>query len=111
MADDGDPLDILVLNEEPLIAGCLLKVTLAGVIEAKETEDGKSVRNDRLFGFALRKETPTSLESMGVNGKTLKEIEYFFKSYNKLTGKKFKIVKQAGRGKAIGLSKRPQRSF
>jgi inorganic pyrophosphatase len=53
-AEDGDPLDIFILNEEPLVPGCLLKVTVAGVIKAKQIEDGKSVRNDRVFGFALR---------------------------------------------------------
>ena len=26
LAADGDPLDVLILNEEPLISGCLLKV-------------------------------------------------------------------------------------
>ena len=105
-AEDGDPLDILILNEESLVPGCLLKVTVAGVIKAKQTEDGKSVRNDRLFGFALRKETPSSLESMGINQKTLEEIEYFFKSYNKLEGKKFKILGQSGRSKALAIIKK-----
>jgi inorganic pyrophosphatase len=104
-ADDGDPLDILILNEEPLVPGCLLKVTLAGVIKAKQTEDGENVRNDRLFGFALAKETPTSMESIGVSQKTLKEIEYFFKSYNKLEGKKFKLLGQSGKSKALAIVK------
>jgi inorganic pyrophosphatase len=110
-ADDGDPLDILVLNEEPLVPGSLLKVNLAGVIKAKQTEDGESVRNDRLFGFALRKATPTSLEQMGADGKTLEEIEYFFKSYNKLEGKKFKIIGQSGRSPAMAIVKKAAKAF
>lgn len=110
-ADDGDPLDILILNEEPLIPGCLLKVRIAGAIKAKQSEDGESMRNDRLFGFALEKEAPTSMDSMGISGKTLKEIEYFFKSYNKLQGKKFKILGQSGKTKALGIVKKATDQF
>ena len=34
VADDGDPIDVLVFNEEPLVAGCLLHVKPVGVIKA-----------------------------------------------------------------------------
>src|SRR6478672_5539871 len=57
-ADDGDPLDILILNEEPLFPGCLVKARAIAVIEAEQTEkDGKKERNDRLIGMAIAKET------------------------------------------------------
>src|SRR5262249_11212882 len=54
-AEDGDPVDVLVLTEEPAFAGCVLPVRLLGVIEAEQTEGGKTVRNDRLVGAV---ETP-----------------------------------------------------
>src|SRR5438045_736720 len=54
-AEDGDPLDVLVLMDEPAFSGCLLAVRLLGVIQAEQTEQGKTVRNDRLIGMA---ETP-----------------------------------------------------
>src|SRR5437016_5609685 len=57
LADDGDPLDILILNEEPLFSGCALKVKLLGAIKAEQTEDGKTVRNDRLLGQAFGEES------------------------------------------------------
>jgi inorganic pyrophosphatase len=92
LGDDGDPLDILVLNQEPLISGCLLKGRLLGVIKVKQTEKGKTFRNDRLVGLAIPKETPTALENFTLDKKTLKEIEYFFIAYNKLDGKTLKIL-------------------
>jgi inorganic pyrophosphatase len=46
---DGDPLDILVLNDEPSPVGTLLTARLIGVIEAEQTEDGETVRNDRIL--------------------------------------------------------------
>ena len=48
-AADGDPLDVLVLGEEPLFPGCLVTVLLVGVIQAQQTEH-ETFRNDRLLG-------------------------------------------------------------
>src|ERR1700722_15159204 len=84
LGGDGDALDILVLNEETLISGCLVKVRLLGVIKVKQTEKGKTCRNDRLVGLAIPKETPTALENFTLDKKTLKQIKYFFITYNKL---------------------------
>ena len=106
-ADDGDPLDILILNEEPLVPGCLLKARAVAVIEAEQTEeDGKKVRNDRLIGMAVAKQTPTFMEKLDVDKKTLQQIEYFFESYNKLSGKKFKVLGKGGEKKALAMVRR-----
>ena len=51
-ADDGDPIDVLVLMDEPAFAGCVVPARLIGVIEAEQTEKGKTVRNDRLVAVA-----------------------------------------------------------
>src|SRR3984893_11401569 len=40
LGDDGDPLDVMVVMDEPAHVGCLLDVRLVGVIEAEQTEDG-----------------------------------------------------------------------
>src|SRR4028119_2143117 len=50
---DGDPLDVLVLMDEPAFVGCLVPARLIGVIEAEQTErDGETARNDRLIAVA-----------------------------------------------------------
>src|SRR5947199_6248103 len=51
-AEDGDPLDVLVLTDEPLFPGCLVACTLVGVIELMQEESGKKERNDRLIAVA-----------------------------------------------------------
>jgi inorganic pyrophosphatase len=107
--EDGDPLDVLILNEEPLFPGCLVKARLAGVMKAEQTEDGKKIRNDRLFAFALSKEAPTSLDTVEMNAKKLNEIEYFFKNYNKLEGKKFKALGKAGPKQAVQIVKKAEK--
>src|SRR6266704_3252520 len=38
LAEDGDPLDVLILMEQPSFAGCLVPVRLVGVLEAEQTQ-------------------------------------------------------------------------
>ena len=52
LADDGDPLDLLVLAEAGTFPGCLVTVRLIGGIQARQTQDGRTQRNDRLLGVA-----------------------------------------------------------
>ena len=92
LAADGDAVDVLILNEEPLISGCLLQVRLIAVIKATQTEDGKSIRNDRVIGQAIGKENLPELHSLDLEKSTVSQIEFFFTTYNKLYGKRFKII-------------------
>src|SRR4051794_17548770 len=50
LADDGDPLDVIVLLDSPAYPGSVVQVRLIGVIEAEQRERGKRAweRNDRL---------------------------------------------------------------
>lgn len=50
LGGDGDPLDVLVLMDEPAFAGCLVPSRLVGVIEAKQTDrDGLVECDDHLY--------------------------------------------------------------
>src|SRR5947207_11435270 len=51
-AEDGDPIDVLVLMDAPVFPGCIVPSRLIGVIEAEQTEDGTTIRNDRLLAVA-----------------------------------------------------------
>src|SRR5689334_9308585 len=48
-AEDGDPLDVLVLTDEPLFPGCLVECSLIGVLKAEQKEQRHTNRNDRLI--------------------------------------------------------------
>jgi inorganic pyrophosphatase len=52
IGEDGDPLDVLLLMDEPVFTGCLVEARVLGVIEAEQTEKGKTERNDRLIAVA-----------------------------------------------------------
>jgi inorganic pyrophosphatase len=88
---DGDPLDVLVLMDEPAFAGCLVPARLIGVIEAEQTEQEETERNDRLVAVAANSRNHRdvcSLQDLSQN--LLEEIEHFFVSYNVVKGKEFK---------------------
>ncbi len=91
LGGDGDPLDVLLLMDEPAFAGCLIQARLVGVIEANQTErDGKIERNDRLIAVAADSKLHEAVKSINdLSEKLVDEIEHFFKSYNEAKGKKF----------------------
>ena len=106
LGEDGDPLDILVLMDAPAHVGCLIEIRLIGIIEAEQTEDGKTVSNDRLLGAAIHSYDHEDLESIKDVSKTLLEqLEEFFISYNKQRGKKFKVTGTGGPEKAMKFLK------
>ncbi len=102
VAEDGDPIDVMVLMDEPAHVGCVLTVRLIGVIEAEQTENGKTTENDRLIGVALHSYSHENVQSIAeVNKSLLGQVEEFFVSYNKSRGKKFKVTGVHGPGKAL----------
>jgi inorganic pyrophosphatase len=99
---DGDPLDVLVLMDEPAFAGCLVEARLIGVIEAEQTErDGERTRNDRLIAVAAEAHTHKAVRSLGqLDDHLVAEIEHFFVSYNEIKGKTFKPTGRHGARRA-----------
>lgn len=109
-AADGDPLDALVLMDQPAFPGVLVEARLIGVIEAEQTEDGKTERNDRLIVVAEESRTHEQIKTVNDLDKTLiKEIEEFFVTYNKEHGKKFKPISCQGPKRAERLVKKQRR--
>lgn len=91
LGDDGDPLDVLVLMDEPAFTGCHVPVRLIGAIEAEQTDDGgEPERNDRLIGVASTAKLYEDVKELSdVAEPLLDQIEHFFISYNMEKGKKF----------------------
>ena len=109
---DGDPLDVLILMDEPTFPGCLVPSKLIGVIEAEQTEDGETTRNDRLIAVAANSRNHSKIRFLGdLNSNLIHEIEHFFVSYNDSKGKRFQIVGRAGPERARTLSIKPGPGF
>ena len=96
-ADDGDALDVMVLVEEPSFIGCLMQVRLIGVITGRQTEKGKTIRNDRLLGVPETKVNKPAVRDIGdVDPARLEQLQHFFVSYNLVQGRKYKPGKPQG---------------
>ncbi|HUK09334.1 MAG TPA: inorganic diphosphatase [Stellaceae bacterium] len=113
LADDGDPLDVLLLLDVSVPVGCVLSARLIGVIEAKQRENRQGwVRNDRLLAVATRAHTHQHVRSLGdLEPKLMDEIEAFFVNYNRAKGKEFKPVKRAGPKPAAKLVQHGMKAF
>jgi len=93
LAADGDPADILVLNEYPLIPGSVIKCRLIGVL-VMEDESGM---DEKLLAVPVSKVDPTydniqSIEDLPKH--TLDKIKNFFETYKILEPNKWVKVKE-----------------
>ena len=96
LGEDGDPIDVLVLMDEPAFAGCLVASRLIGAVTAEQTErDGETVRNDRLIAVAEKSHLYGEARELDeLSGGLLDEIEHFFASYNLIKGKNFQPLQR-----------------
>jgi inorganic pyrophosphatase len=102
--EDGDPLDVLLLMDEPTFPGCVAPARLIGVLEAEQTEEGKTVRNDRLVAVVETPYNPAEFHSLEeVSRQRLDEVEHFFVSYNQMEGRQFKPLGRQGPDRAQEL--------
>ncbi len=113
LGGDGDPLDVLVLMDEPAFTGCLVAARVIGVIEADQTEeDGATTRNDRVIAVATGSRNHRDLRSIDeLNANLLHEIEHFFVSYNAAKGKQFSLRGRSGPDRAREVLDDAERRF
>jgi inorganic pyrophosphatase len=111
-AEDGDPLDLIVLMDEATHVGCLLNVRLIGVIKVIQTEKGKQTANDRLLAVAVK-----TVEYKDVNAisdlprSQVDQISEFLALYNKNSGKHDEVKGIEGPDGALALLERAAARF
>jgi inorganic pyrophosphatase len=111
LADDGDPIDVLVLMDEPAFVGCALMARLIGVIEGEQTDKKHTVRNDRLVAVADTAHMWANTKSIkDLPKKALKEVEEFFVNYHELQGKKYKLLAVKGKKAALTLIEKARKN-
>ena len=102
LADDGDPIDILVLLDAPAFPGCVLEARLIGLMEAEED----NVRNDRLIAVADKSRDHADINSLkDLSKEMMHELEQFFITYHGTEKQDFKVLGQAGPKRALELVK------
>ena len=99
--EDGDPLDVLVLLDEPAFPGCIVPARLIGIFEAEQTQAGKTIRNDRFVAVIETPYNPPAFQSLEeLHPQALAEIEHFFISYNQMEGRQFRPLGRHGPDRA-----------
>ena len=113
LGEDGDPLDVLVLLDFPVIPGCILKARLVGAIQAKQKEKGEEwLRNDRLIAVALHARSHQGIKTLtDLRPHLLEQITEFFVDYNKQDDKKFKPIGNCDVDQAMKLVQRGIEKF
>ena len=96
--EDGDPIDVLVLMEEPAFVGAVIPSRLVGAIQAEQTEkNGETVRNDRLISVASASHLYRGIDALdALPANLVDEIEHFWVSYNAIKGKTFTPIGRVG---------------
>jgi inorganic pyrophosphatase len=103
LADDGDPIDVLVLSSESVVPGCVIKSRVIGVL-IMEDESGK---DEKIIAVPALKLDPqmakiNTLEDLPEI--KLQQIKHFFETYKDLeSGKWVKVTGFEGKEKAIEL--------
>lgn len=93
LAPDGDPLDVLLLMDEPAYPGVVVRSRLLGVIEGEQVEGKKKTRNDRLLAVAEANHLYANIKRWQDLPKTfMKELEEFFVNYHRLQGKRYRLL-------------------
>src|SRR5438270_9657739 len=68
-ADDGDPLDVLVLMDEPAFPGCVLKCRGIGVIQGEQGDKKDKERNHRVIAIQNDAHSWADIKPVDVRGK------------------------------------------
>ncbi len=113
LADDGDPIDVLLLMDEPAVPGCVVEARLIGVIEGEdELQDGKTQRNDRLLAVASVSHTFAEVHDLtDLPEQMIRHMEEFFVSYPRLLGGKvYTILGSKGPDEARALVEQASRN-
>jgi inorganic pyrophosphatase len=94
---DGDPVDVLVLMDEPAFPGCKLTCRIIGVIEGEQGNKKETERNDRVVAVENDNHSYAHVKRIDDLGKRFeRELEEFFVNYHRLSGKEYRILAVKG---------------
>ena len=104
LAEDGDPLDIVLLVEGRFPQGTLVRSRLVGVLVASQDEDGDGrteTQNDRILAVPTLAQTYAKVDDISdLRDSFHDELSMFFRSYNELIGRGLDVAEPLGRDAA-----------
>ncbi len=103
-AEDGDPIDAMIISEFNSFAGCVMDCRIIGCIKAAQAKNDKTMRNDRYLAIpepTVVYENVLSLEDLPPT--LWMELESFLNTYMHLSGKEFLILGKLNAEEAMDL--------
>lgn len=111
LAQDGDPIDVLLLMDEPAFPGIAVRARLIGVIEGEQLDGKKKIRNDRLVAVAEMAHAYANIRKLkDLPKRWIDEVQTFFVNYHNLEGKKYKLLGCKGTDTAFRLIRQAQKA-
>jgi inorganic pyrophosphatase len=111
-ADDGDPIDIMVVHDAATFPGIVLTCRVIGILQIEQKSKGKTVRNDRLFAVPRDSHSEQALKDVReLSGPIQQELEKFFKATDELEDKQLNILGWKGPKAALKAIKEAAKSF
>ena len=83
LSDDGDPIDVLVINTRELVPGCVINVRPVGVL-IMEDNAGEDEKILAVPSHALTKRYDHVLEYTDLPDITIQQVKHFFEHYKDL---------------------------
>jgi inorganic pyrophosphatase len=106
-AQDGDPLDVLIIHDAATYPGLVLKCKPIGVLEVLQSSNGKKERNDRMFVVPDRSPFEGDLQDIRrLPARAIEELEKFFEATDALESKKLQFLGWRGPARAIKTIKK-----
>ena len=111
-AEDGDPLDVMVIHDAATFPGLVLACRIIGILQIEQKSKGKTERNDRLFAVPRDSHSEQALKDVSDLSKPIRqELEKFFKATDELEDKKLNIIRWKGPKAAVQAIKDASKSF
>lgn len=111
-ADDGDPVDALVVHEAATSPGLVLKCKVIGVLEILEHRKKRKQRNDRIIAVPVNSHAEKDLDDVRQLSKQVREeLEKFFVATAELQSKTLECLGWRGPKHASQIIKTSARAF
>jgi inorganic pyrophosphatase len=111
-ADDGDPLDVMVVHDAATFPGLVVTCRVIGILQIEQKNKGKAERNDRLFAVPRRSHSEQAIKDVrDISRPVQDELEKFFIATDELEDKKLKILGWKGPKVAVQAIKEGAKTF
>ncbi|MDB5396911.1 MAG: Inorganic pyrophosphatase [Rhodospirillales bacterium] len=112
LSEAGDPIDALVLSDQGLDVGIVLKGRLIGVLEFSDSEDGEITRNDRLIAVPVCSVMYMQVKTAGdLPPALLDQLEAFFVHDAAFKGKRRRLLRRGNAKRAEKLLAKGSAAF